>query len=53
MPLIDDVNPQDIVIINGKQYRIEQKQEKHDTRPASMVLSLSDIEEEYEINDVL
>ena len=50
VPLLNDINPQDVVVISGKQYRIEQKQEKHDTQPPSAVLSLSDIEEAYEID---
>ena len=49
VPLRADVNPQDVAIIDGRQYRIIQKQEKRDTRPASMLLSLSDIEEAYEL----
>ena len=48
-PLRKDVNPQDVAIIEGRQYRIEQKQTRKDTRPASMLLSLSDIEEAYEL----
>lgn len=50
VPMRSDVNPQDVVIIDGKQYRIEQKQEKLHTLPASMTLSLSDITEVYEID---
>lgn len=49
VPLLDNVNSQDVVIISGKQYRIEDKQEKYDTKPPSAVLSLSDIEEAFEI----
>lgn len=49
VPLRADVNPQDVAIINGRQYRILQKQEKRDTRPASMLLTLTDIEEAYEL----
>lgn len=49
MPLIASVSTQDVVIINGNQYEIKMKQEKFDTRPASMLLTLSDVEEVYEI----
>lgn len=48
-PLRADVNPQDVAIINGRQYRIVQKQERRTTRPASMLLSLADIEEAFEL----
>lgn len=48
-PLIFSVSTQDVVIINGNQYDIKMKQEKFDTRPASMLLTLSDVEEVYEI----
>lgn len=48
-PLIFSVSTQDVVIINGNQYEIKMKQEKFDTRPASMLLTLSDVEEVYEI----
>lgn len=47
-PFREDVNDQDVAIIEGRQYRIEHKQRK-DTRPISMLLSLSDIEEAYEL----
>lgn len=47
-PFRKDVNAQDVVIIEDRQYRIEQKQRK-DTRPVSMLLTLSDIEEAYEL----
>lgn len=50
VPLLEDVNPQDVVIISDKQYRIEQIQQKHDSKPPSAVLSLSDIEEAFEID---
>ena len=49
VPLRSDVNPQDVAIINDRQYRIIQKQEKRDTRPASMLLTLTDIEEAFEL----
>lgn len=49
VPLRVDVNPQDVAVIDGRQYRIMQKQEKRDTRPASMLLTLTDIEEAYEL----
>lgn len=49
VPLREDVNPQDVAVINGRQYRITQKQERRDTRPASMLLTLSDIEEAFEL----
>ena len=48
-PLMADVSTQDIAVINGQQYRIQQKQELTDYRPPSMLLSLSDIEEVYEL----
>lgn len=48
-PLMADVSTQDIAVINGQQYRIEQKQELNDYRPPSMLLALSDIEEVYEL----
>lgn len=49
VPLLDDINSQDVVIIGDRQYRIEQVQQKHDTRPPTCVLSLSDIEEAFEV----
>lgn len=48
-PLMADVSTQDIAVINGQQYKIEQKQELNDYRPPSMLLALSDIEEVYEL----
>lgn len=49
MPLIASVSTQDVVVIDGRQYRIIQKQAKYDTRPASMLLTLSDVEEAYDV----
>lgn len=49
VPLMADVSTQDIAVINGQQYKIEQKQELNDYRPPSMLLALSDIEEVYEL----
>lgn len=49
MPMRTTVSTQDVVIIEGRQYRIIQKQDKYDTRPASMLLTLSDIEEAYDV----
>lgn len=48
LPLIPSVSTQDVVVIEGNQYEIKMKQEKFDTRPASMLLTLSDVEEIYE-----
>lgn len=48
LPLIPAVSTQDVVVISGNQYEIKMKQEKFDTRPASMLLTLSDVEEIYE-----
>ena len=50
VPLLPDINPQDVVVIAARQYRIEQIQEKHDTKPPSAVLALSDIEEAFEFD---
>lgn len=41
-PLIKTVTTQDVVIINGREYKIAQKQERSDTRPPSMLLTLTD-----------
>lgn len=49
VPLRVDVNAQDVAVINDRQYRIIQKQEKRDTKPASMLLTLTDIEEAFEL----
>lgn len=47
-PLISSINPQDVVTIGDNQYIIQMKQERYDTRPASMLLTLSETEEDYE-----
>ena len=42
VPLIKTVTTQDVVVINGQEYKIAQKQERSDTRPPSMLLTLTD-----------
>lgn len=49
VPLRTDIDPQDVCIIEDRQYRIEQVQQRRDTKPPSLLLSLSDIEEEFEL----
>lgn len=41
-PLVKSVTTQDVVVINGQEYKIAQKQERSDTRPPSMILTLAD-----------
>ena len=52
IPMHRDISSQDVAIINGKQYRIEQVQHDNGTRPSSSKLSLSRLEEEYDISGV-
>ncbi len=49
VPLRADIDPQDVVIIDGRQYRIEQVQQRRDSKPPTLLLSLSDIDEVYEL----
>lgn len=49
VPLRADINPQDVCMIDGRQYCIEQVQQRRDTKPPSLLLSLSDIEEAFEL----
>lgn len=49
IPLRTDINPQDVCIIDGRQYRIEQVQQRRDTKPPTLLLSLSDIDEVFEL----
>lgn len=47
-----DISSQDVAIINGVQYRIEQVQHKTDTLPPSSLLSLSRLEADYDFKTV-
>ena len=49
IPMHRDISSQDVAIIDGKQYSIEQAQPDPDTRPPSSKLSLSRLEEDYDI----
>lgn len=49
VPLRADIDPQDVCVIDGRQYRIEQVQQRRDSKPPSLLLSLSDIEEAFEL----
>lgn len=49
VPMHRDISSQDVAIIDGKQYRIEQAQHVTDTRPPSSKLSLSRLEKDYDI----
>lgn len=52
IPMHRDISSQDIAIINGKQYRIEQAQHKQDTLPPTTQLSLVRLEADYELGTV-
>lgn len=42
---VTKISTQDIAVIEGKRYKIEQIQERRETLPPSLLLSLSDTEE--------
>lgn len=44
-----DVSPQDVAIINGRQYKIDAVQSVKDIYPPSLDLALAKIEQEYEV----
>lgn len=52
IPVHRDISSQDIVVINGKQYKIEQVQHKTDTMPPISMLSLSKLEADYDIKTI-
>lgn len=42
---VSEISAQDLVVIGERSYRIEQIQERRETRPPSLLISLSDAEE--------
>ena len=52
VPMHRDISSQDVAIINGVQYRIDQVQHKTDTLPPSSLLSLSRLEADYDFKTV-
>lgn len=47
-----DISSQDVVVINGVQYRIEQAQHKTDTLPPISLLSLCRLEADYDFKGI-
>lgn len=53
IPVIDrNISTQDIAVISGKKYRIEQIQTIADTKPKHTQLTLSELEESYEFAEI-
>lgn len=52
VPLHRDISPQDIVVLCGRQYSIEQAQHDKETLPPITKLSLTKLEADYEFKTV-
>ena len=52
VPMHRDISSQEVVVINTKQYRIEQVQHKTDTLPPTSVISLSKLEADYDVKAI-
>ncbi len=49
VPKAGEVSPQDVVILEGKQYRIDTVQKAMDVYPPCVDLALAKLEQEYEV----
>lgn len=52
VPVRNDISPQDVAVISGRQYRIEQVQHIGDTLPPTTLLSLSRLEADYDLETI-
>lgn len=52
IPLHRDISSQDVAVIFGKQYKIQQVQHKIDTLPPTSQLSLTRLEADYEFKAI-
>lgn len=52
VPLHRDISSQDVAVLFGRRYRVEQAQHKSDTLPPVSLLSLTVLEADYDVKTV-